>query len=239
MKLAIGLTDPMSSPVKSGNYTNWLARWIPDAEIRILSFARTTGEPLAGCDGLVVSGGVDVNPALYGRQDAAALCEKPDPERDAFESRIIAQAIEQSIPFLGICRGTQLTNVVLGGTLVPDLEQAGFVSHSSTAEGDRLHGVVIEPGTVLASVAGVLQGEVNSAHHQAVERPGKGLRIAARSTDGVIEALEWENPAERPFFLLVQWHPERMRNTEHELTRRLILHFAEALKRHNTHEDHQ
>jgi len=238
MKPVIALTDPMSSHVKSANYTHWLTRWIPDAEIRILSYSRATGDPLAGCNGLVVSGGVDVNPALYGRQDAVAQCEIPNPERDAFESRIINQAIEQNIPFLGICRGTQLTNVVLGGTLVPDLEPAGFASHSSTAEGDRVHGVVIEAGTLLESIAGVHQGEVNSAHHQAVERPGKGLRIAARSTDGVIEALEWENPAGRPFFLLVQWHPERMRNAEHELTRTLILHFAEALKRHNTHEDH-
>ena len=95
MKPVIGLTDPMSSPVKSGNYTNWLARWIPEAEIRILSHARANGDPLEGCDGLVVSGGVDVNPVLYGREDAAALCEKPNPERDAFESRIIAHAIER------------------------------------------------------------------------------------------------------------------------------------------------
>ena len=238
MKPVIGLTDPMSSTVKSGNYTKWLARWIPEAEIRILSHTRANGDPLEGCDGLVVSGGVDVNPALYGREDAAVLCEKPNPERDAFESRIIRRAIERNLPFLGICRGTQLTNVVLGGTLVPDLEHAGFPSHSSRAEGDREHGVMVEPGTVLASVAGLHKGKVNSAHHQAVERPGRELRIAARSTDGVVEAMEWENPAGRPFFLLVQWHPERMRNMEHELTRELVLHFAEALKRHNTHEDH-
>lgn len=238
MKPAIVLADPMSNPVKTGNYTNWLARWIPEAEVRMVSHRNVSGDPLEGCDGVVLSGGVDINPALYGRSDAADICEKPNPERDAFETALIKRAIDLELPILGICRGMQMVNVVLGGTLVPDLEVAGFGSHSATPTGDRVHGVAIEPDSRLASIAGTRQGNVNSAHHQAVDQPGRGLRVVARSPDGVSEALEWADPGKREFFQLVQWHPERMLNAEDALTRELILHFAVALKRHNTHKDH-
>jgi putative glutamine amidotransferase len=238
MKPVIVLSDPMSNPVKTGNYTRWLARWIPDAEVRMVSSPHASGDPLAGCDGVVLSGGVDINPALYGRSDAAHICEKPDPARDAFETALIGQAIEQDLPILGICRGMQMVNVVLGGTLIPDLEQGGFASHKSTTEGDRVHGVVIEPDSRLASIVGVRQGNVNSSHHQAVGQPGRGLRVVARSSDGVNEALEWADPGKREFFQLVQWHPERMLNAEDALTRDIILHFAVALTRHNIHKDH-
>lgn len=238
MKMVIGLTDPMSSPAKSRNYPAWLIRWIPGAEIRILSHEHTSGDPCEGLDGIVLSGGVDVNPALYGMPEAAEITEKPNMERDAFESTLIARAIDRNLPLLGICRGMQLTNVVLGGTLVPDIERAGYASHSSTKEGDRHHEVIVEPGTRLASIVGVARGEVNSSHHQVVDRPGEGLRIAARSADGLIEALEWAEPDKRAFFQLVQWHPERMRAAEHPLTRLLVLRFAGALQRHITYEDH-
>lgn len=238
MKVVIGLTDPLSSPAKSRNYPAWLARWIPGAEIRVLSHELANGDPCEGCDGIVLSGGVDVNPALYGMPEASEFTEKPNLERDAFESALIVRAIERNLPVLGICRGMQLTNVVLGGTLVPDVERAGYASHSSTQDGDRHHEVIVEPDTRLASIVGVKRGEVNSSHHQVVDRPGEGLRVAARSADGLIEALEWAAPDKRAFFHLVQWHPERMRAAEHPLARQLVLRFAESLQRHITYEDH-
>ncbi len=230
MKPVIGLTDPMSSPVKSEHYRTWLSRWIPEAEIRMLSHTNRSRDPIAGCHALVLSGGVDVNPALYGRPEAVDITEKPNPERDDFESALITRAIERRLPVFGICRGMQLANVVLGGTLFPDLEKAGHSDHRSTRDGDRHHGLIVEPGTLLSSIVGTEGGEVNSAHHQAVDQPGNGLRIAARSADGLIEALEWAEPDDHPYCMLVQWHPERMRNAEHPLARKLILYLAEALK---------
>jgi putative glutamine amidotransferase len=131
-----------------------------------------------------------------------------------------------------------LTNVVLGGTLVPDLQRAGHEDHRSRPEGDRSHEVVIEQGTQLAGIAGVQRGTVSSAHHQAVGRVGDGLRVTARSADGVIEALEWAVPAGRSYLQLVQWHPERMTDGENPLTRDLILQFSQALNRHITSKDH-
>jgi putative glutamine amidotransferase len=238
MRPVVVLSDPMTSPFKFGKYTSWITRWIPEAELRVVSYKNTTEDPLAGCNGVVLSGGVDVSPGLYGYTDVDGIVEETDSARDTFEVGLIRDAIARNLPVLGICRGTQLTNVVLGGTLVPDLQRAGHQDHRAMAEGDRSHEVVIEQGTQLAGIAGVQQGIVSSAHHQAVGRVGEGLRVTARSPDGVIEALEWAAPAGRAYLQLVQWHPERMTDGENPLTRDLILQFSQALIRHITHEDH-
>ena len=238
MKPVLVLADPMTSAFKFGKYTSWITRWIPDAELRVVSYKNATDDPLAGCDGIILSGGVDVGPGLYGYTDTDGIVEETDPARDTFEVRLIRDAIARDLPVLGICRGTQLINVVLGGTLVPDLQRAGHEDHRSMPEGDRSHEVVIEEGTLLSGMTGVERGSVSSAHHQAVGRVGEGLRVTARSVDGVIEALEWAAPAGRAFLQLVQWHPERMADGENPLTRNLIQQFAQALNRHITHEDH-
>lgn len=239
MRPCVALTDPMTSPYKFGKYTSWIERWIPDVDLRVLSYRDGRPDPLAGCHGVILSGGVDVHPALYGYTDTTGIVEETDRARDDFEVEIIRQTVARDLPVLGICRGAQLANVVLGGTLVPDLERAGHQNHRSTPEGDRRHEVVIAGGTRLAAIAGCAGGTVSSAHHQAVGRVADGLRVTARSADGVVEALEWAEPAGRAFFQLVQWHPERMEDGESPLTRNLILQFAEALKRHITHEDHR
>jgi putative glutamine amidotransferase len=232
--MKVVLTDPMTSAYKFGKYTGWITAGIPGAELRVVSYKNTDGDPLAGCSGVILSGGVDVSPGLYGFTDADGVVEETDPQRDAFEVEVIRQAIARNLPVLGICRGTQLTNVVLGGTLVPDLQRAGHQDHRSTPEGDRVHDVAIQEGSLLAGIVGVAQGTVSSAHHQAVGRVGEGLRVTARSADGVIEALEWAVPTGRAFFQLVQWHPERMAEKENPLQKHLILQFAEAVNRHNT-----
>lgn len=234
MTPVVVLTDPMTSAYKFGKYTTWITEGIPGVDLRVVSCKNTTGDPLAGCQGVILSGGVDVSPDLYGFADTDGIVEETDRARDVFEVGVIRAAIARNLPILGICRGTQLTNVVLGGTLVPDLQRAGHQDHRSTPDGDRVHTVAVEQGTVLAGVTGVAQGTVSSAHHQAVGRVGEGLRVTARSADGVIEALEWAVPEGRAFFQLVQWHPERMTERENPLQRHLIQHFAEAVNRHNT-----
>lgn len=239
MKPVIGLTDPMSSsPVKNRRYGEWISRWIPEAEVVLLSVTRGNAGELDRCHGLVLSGGVDIDPRLYGFEDREGLAREIHSGRDAFEVDLVRTALGRRLPILGICRGAQLTNIVLGGTLHPDVERAGFSSHRSTRTGDSRHPVRVEEGSLLHSVAGVTSGDVNSAHHQAIDRLGAGLRVSARSPEGLIEGCEWAEPAGRPFLLLVQWHPERMDDLTNPLAQTVILRFAEALQRNNIHEEH-
>lgn len=161
-------------------------------------------------DALLLSGGEDVHPSLYcGRVDEHSTAH--DPERDAFEIGLVSAALEAQIPILGVCRGSQLLNVALGGSLTAHVPMSGTFSHHDTPELPhvRRHSVqLVEPSllnTIYSEVADDTRGiRVNSFHHQAVEVPGRGLRIAAVAFDGTIEAIELEGAP----VVGVQWHPE-------------------------------
>ena len=155
-------------------------------------------------DGIVLTGGADVDPRRYGFDDRNGLCRFTLPDRDEEELPIVEFALERRLPTLAICRGMQFLNVVCGGTLMPDLP-----GHDWDDDGRR-HTVAFEPGSMLADIAGSSGGEVSSSHHQAVDRPGSGLRVCATSPDGIVEAIEWADPSDKPWLLAVQWHPERM-----------------------------
>ena len=155
--------------------------------------------------GLVLTGGPDVDPALYG-EVRQAQTEEPDPERDAVENELLAQALRRDMPVLAICRGLQLLNVFHGGDLIQHLEMA---ERHQKEEGDHAtpaHCVLITPDSLLFSIAEAREWRVNSRHHQAARRLGSGLVVSAIDPeDGTIEALE--RPDKR-FVLGVQWHPE-------------------------------
>jgi putative glutamine amidotransferase len=219
--IKIGLTDT-GTEWKHQNYVRWIegaARAGALAgggtgEVTVVRLSAALGNlnEAAGCDGLVLSGGIDIDPSLYGgaseyKRSPAAGWEK---ERDLFEQSVLRLAWDRELPVLGVCRGMQLINVTLKGDLVQDLGIAGDGVHESNAGVDKQHGVFIEEGSLLAEVAGHSSGEVNSAHHQAIWRLGEGLRVNCYSEDGVIEGIEWAESAGRPFLLAVQWHPERM-----------------------------
>jgi len=182
---------------------------------------------LAGLQGLVLSGGTDVNPARYGRMPQADN-DAPDDPRDEMETALLAEALAADLPVLAICRGMQLFNVAHQGTLVQNLDNSA--AHAVRGDDPALaaHDIVIEPGTLLASILGEGLHAVNSRHHQAVENAGAGLRIAARSAgDGVIEAME---RTDRAFALAVQWHPEDMARRDAGQMK-LFDAFAEACRR--------
>jgi putative glutamine amidotransferase len=235
--MIIGVTDTVTNPVSFERYCSWVRGGIPGVEIRKLSHCMGNAEELFGCEGLVMTGGGDVDPRLYGQGDALHLTQEVDEERDRFELGVIRHALERGMPFLGICRGAQLTNVSLGGSLHIDLEMKGYPSHRKTPEGDRRHAVIVEPLSVLCEIVGRDSGEVNSAHHQAIDSVGRGLRVVAKSPEGIVEALEWENPGERPFLLLVQWHPERMFDNDNPFTRNILQRFAIEAHRFTTPEE--
>jgi putative glutamine amidotransferase len=163
---------------------------------------------LPAMDGLLLTGGPDVEPARYGAPEAAPLCAC-DPERDSLEWQMLEALQRQPRPILAVCRGAQILNVFHGGTLVPDLGARNGV-HRKGGDGWGVHDIAIVPGTQLERIARASGGLVNTSHHQAVDWPAPGFRVSARSEDGVIEALEPDRADEQPFVLAVQWHPEAM-----------------------------
>lgn len=169
------------------------------------------GDPEADArrfDALVLCGGDDVDPARFGEERHPTV-ELANSRRDEYEIRIVREAVARGVPLLGVCRGGQVMNVALGGTLVqhvPDLP--GALPH----KGGTRHEVDLVEGTLLRALAARPSASVNSYHHQAAGRVAPPLRVSARSRDGVVEALEGD-PA-RPFLVGVQWHPEREGNDE-------------------------
>jgi len=161
----------------------------------------------ASFDGLLLCGGEDVDPELYGAPRHERL-GRVNRRRDEQELALIARARRSGIPIFGICRGLQVLNVAFGGTLVQDIpaERASAVEHAVRAPRDaRAHAVTAEPGSLLEGFGGF---SVNSRHHQAVDRLGSGLRVSARSPEGLVEAVEAKNPSANMF--AVQWHPENL-----------------------------
>ncbi len=172
--------------------------------------ASLAGSALDGCDGLLLSGGEDIDPCWY---DAvpSALLSPPSRERDLFELALFAAARQRGLPILGICRGIQLINVALGGTLFQDLpsERPGSVDHSPAGSRNvRSHTVRIQPGSRTAAALDATSITVNSFHHQAIKDLAPGLVASAWTDDGLIEAVETGPGAS--WMLAVQWHPEEM-----------------------------
>ena len=184
-----------------------------------------TGLRIGPCCGLLLTGGGDVDPALYG-EIASPETEMPDPQRDAVEAALIDEALARDLPLLAICRGMQLLNVHLGGSLVQHLPTAGRHVRRTSDRSLPAHRVVIEPGTMLARIAHREMWEVNSRHHQAVARLASGFKVCAKDPeDGTVEAIEL--PARR-YVLAVQWHPENQASNDPE-QRNLFQSFAAAL----------
>lgn len=159
---------------------------------------------------IVISGGGDVDPALYGEEPHATIRDV-NSERDAFEMEIAHRALELGLPVLGICRGMQLLNVLLGGTLIQDLpSQIGVeISHDDCDRARDLlsHAVSFAPDSRLRQTFGCEELEVNSFHHQGIARLGEELVAVAWSEDGVIEAVEGKRES---YLVGVQWHPESL-----------------------------
>jgi putative glutamine amidotransferase len=187
----------------------------------------TTAPMPADAEGLLLMGGSDVNPARYG-EPRNPEAEEADHARDELESALIAEALARNLPLLAICRGLQILNVQQGGTLIQHLPSTARHRQRTENKGTPVHPVEIIPGTELATIAGgSLHWNVNSRHHQAIDKLGQGLRISARDPeDGTIEAVE--RPDKR-FVIGVQWHPENMSATDPRQAR-LFQAFADALQ---------
>ena len=210
--ITIALSKATGSP-KYAHYAEWLKA--TDAEISIIDL---WGKPIEEClgilenvHGLVLTGGADIHPERYGKPERISECHL-EPERDTHEFALFEKAQELLLPILAICRGAQLVNVALGGTLYIDIptDYVADTEHRSKDGIDSTHGLHVEAGSLLRKISKSDNGSINSAHHQAVEYLSPLLRKSALSEDGLIEAFEWNVLHGRGFLLGVQWHPERM-----------------------------
>lgn len=182
-------------------------------------------------DGVLIPGGCDVNPAAYGAAHGEHT-QQPDNARDRTEIALTRWAVDENRPFFGICRGHQVLNVALGGTLIQHIpgEVSTDIQHDlpdGLPWGTLTHTVSVDPNSYLARIIGTMP-QVNSLHHQAVGQAAPSLCVTAYAPDGVVEGLE---APDHPFALSVQWHPEHMRD-EHVNMHHLFAEFVKAAAEH-------
>jgi len=195
-----------------------------------LSSSEAASSVLDSVSGLVLTGGEDVDPARYGEQRHEKV-RSVNVARDATEAALVEEARARGLPVLAICRGIQILNVALGGTLVQDIPSQCHTDIDHDEEGarnSRTHEVSIEPGSLIAGAVGTEHLSVNSFHHQSVKRVADGMKVTARSPDGVIEGIE--STDEKWWVMGVQWHPEEMTDSAEPWDRGLFKAFAKQLE---------
>ncbi len=190
-----------------------------------------TVELFGDCDGLLLTGGEDVDPARYGATPHEKL-GTIDARRDENELALITEARARDLPILGICRGIQVLNVAFGGTLIQDLpsQRPGSVDHDPPTGRDvRSHPVTMAEHSRLAEVLGEIELDANSFHHQALDRVGDGLAVTAVAPDGVVEGVESMDAHE--WIVAVQWHPEELTHTPDAADLKLFAALITAARR--------
>jgi len=236
MKPMIGICPNIRPTRKRGDAYFLLASYMDlvsrngamPAILPLVSTLEEARETVGRFDGLLLTGGQDLEPTRYGQ-----TARHPDmlgpAARNASDLYYARAAQERGTPTLGICLGIQVMNVEFGGSLLQHIPEdlPGALEHEEEDENSDSpeHAVAVEPGTLLAKVLGDGGGLVNSFHHQSVDRVAPGFRVAARSPDGVIEAIE---RTDHPFYVGIQWHPERMPDAPS--TRRLMGAFLDAVR---------
>ncbi len=228
--MRIALTLDSDVPAEENDYV----RALSDAGVRREEIVvMRPGDPIEGeFDGVVIGGGDDVDPTRYGRRILEGANVEIDHGRDAVDFPVFEEAWRTCVPVLGICRGLQVVNVARGGTLVQDLplERPSDVAHQlPKKENQRDHPVTVEPGTRLARISGRSEIDVNSRHHQAIDRAADGFVVAAIAPDGVIEAIEARDGR---WLVAVQWHPENL--TDDSVSRRLFGEFVAEVRRRSS-----
>lgn len=206
----------MKQPVIGITFCSKLADYVTSVEkagarARILEFHESPREVLKQIDGVLLTGGGDVDPVFYG-EDRHPTVEDAEPGRDEFEIDLARRALEADVPVLAICRGAQVLNVAAGGTLVQDIPSSvtSDLTHTVQEPTAQCHDIAVTAGTRLARALGPqvessCACRVNSRHHQSVGRIGNGLVASATAPDGVVEAIEKPDAS---FCIGVQWHPE-------------------------------
>ena len=219
------------------NYVEWFTKsdLSTDIEIVELSFEKNNLHDIHQCDGFVLTGGVDIHPSVYNGE--LSYNNMPDAfqrKRDQFETTLFYYAQTMKLPVLGICRGLQLVNVLMGGKLNQDLGSVGNAIHKKQGENDKIHAVQIQENSLLHQITNKSSGTINSAHHQSIsiDHLGENLMVNAMDEESkTIEGIEFKDKANKGFLLCVQWHPERMEDKEHScLSKNIKENFLTAIR---------
>lgn len=220
MRIAISVSEKEKGKGAESPYVKaLLAAGAERSEIELISASDAAGLRAKDFDGILFAGGEDVDPSFYGEKKQHTSVHDHRP-RDEFEFSLLEGALSRRSPILGICRGVQMINVKFGGTLYQDMKEDAEpqFEHRQTDLGksrqEPTHSVLVTDSE--SNLGTIVQGacRVNSLHHQAVKRLGRGLKVTARSEDGFVEAVE--SADEYPFLMAVQWHPEEMVNDSAE-----------------------
>jgi putative glutamine amidotransferase len=217
-----------------GTYEAWLKKAEPSVVIVNMYGLRPDSavKLLETCSGLLLTGGEDVDPSRYGKQNELTKCEEIDYYRDTLEFALIDRAKLLAMPVFGICRGEQILNVAMGGSLLTDLPTdvgTAVLHRSSQSTNGCPHLINIEKNSVIYTITKIASDTVNSYHHQAIDRIAPGFRVTAHSQNGVAESMERINPEGKPFMMAVQWHPEKS-TQKAELSKPLADYFVSYIK---------
>ena len=196
------------------NYEDWLKRSNPAViliNLYVLPIDSALRE-LSQCDGLLLTGGEDLYPGWYGKEYDTARCTEMNRHRDSLDIALISKALDVKMPVFAVCRGHQILNVFLNGTLIIDIPKdvGTKVIHQCDDYLHCFHSVMVPKKSLLSKISHCDSAMVTSNHHQAIERLSPLLIANACSNENLIEGIEWQHPAGKSFLLGVQWHPERM-----------------------------
>lgn len=210
MHLTIGITD---TEARYSNYPLWIKG--DDSNIEIIQLFPANFNELEKCDGIVLSGGIDSHPKFYKneRLNYPLAPREFNVARDEFELKVFKYSQEKNIPILAVCRGMQLVNIALGGDMIQDIEESGKLDHRRHEE-DGVHEISVVKDSLFYEIIGAEKCMINSAHHQALNSIANDLKVTAFSPDGIAEATEWKNKEGKPFLICVQFHPERLAQSQ-------------------------
>jgi putative glutamine amidotransferase len=212
-------------------YLNWLQS--AGIEFAILDYKKNNFDDIKECSSLLLTGGEeDIFPEFYNDWENGKNRSLYKPERDGFEFKLFDHALNNSLPILGICRGLQLMNVRLNGSLISDIETVRGTNHKKISDTeDRVHPVTVLENTLLHEIVEQTKGTISSSHHQAVDRLGEGLMVTAKADDGIVEAVEWADKSRNQFLIGIQWHPERMKDLPNPFTKNILLRFKQETEK--------
>lgn len=207
----------ISGNPEESNYIHWLKSVDPDLQYQVMNKLPMDSVEIVfdECAALLLTGGEDVYPGRYSQAEDTVKCGTINHSRDSLEFLLIDLAMAEETPVLGICRGQQILNVAMGGSLIVDIpsELHTRVYHRCYDWQNCYHDVRVLPDNQLAALSGVEVGSVTSNHHQAVKKLAKPFRVLATAKDGIVESIGWKDTIDKPWLLAVQWHPERMDST--------------------------